>query len=108
MENIISIVINYIFAIIGIIIILGIIIRLINSLYSKEKTVKATLIDKQFFEKRIVSKSQAPHSKKEYVLTFLCDNKKKYFNVSELSYKNYKVNQRGTLKYKGHKIIDFN
>jgi len=108
MEKIIGITTNCLFAIIGIIILCGIFYKVITIFYSKEKTVKATLIDKQFYEKRIASKSQAPHSKKEYVLTFLCDNKKKHFNVSELSYRNYKVNQRGTLKYKGHKIIDFN
>ena len=41
-------------------------------------------------------------------ITFLCGNKKRYFNVSELSYRNYKVKQKGTLKYKGSQIIDFN
>ena len=108
MGNVVGNVINYIFAIIGVIIVIGIISRIVISLYAKEKTIKAVLIDKQCYDKIIYRKSQAPYTKKEYVITFLCANKKKYFNVSELSYRNYKVNQKGLLIYKGNQLIDFN
>jgi len=100
-------IINYVFLLIGIIIVMGIFSRILINSFSKEKSTNAVLVDKQYYEKRIYSKSQAPYTKKEYVLTFLCGNKKKYFNVSELSYKNYRVNQKGILKYKGNQIIDF-
>ena len=101
-------IVNFIFALIGAIIVIGIIIRVIINLFSKEKSIKAIVVDKQSYDKQIYRKSQAPFTVKEYVITFLCGNKKKYFSVSELSYRNYKVNQKGTLKYKGNQIIDFN
>ena len=100
-------IVNFIFALIGAIIVIGIIIRVIINLFSKEKSIKAIVVDKQCYDKQIYRKSQAPFMRKEYVITFLCGNKKRYFNVSELSYRNYKVNQKGTLKYKGNQIIDF-
>ena len=101
-------IVNFIFALIGAIIVIGIIIRVKINLYSKEKRIKAIVFDKQSYDKQIYRKSQASFTRKEYVITFLCGNKKKYFSVSELSYRNYKVNQKGTLKYKGNQIIDFN
>ena len=97
-------IVNFIFALIGAIIVVGVIINI----FSKEKSIKAIVVDKQSYDKQIYRKSQAPFTRKEYVITFLCGNKKKYFNVSELSFGNYKVNQKGILKYKGNQIIDFN
>jgi len=101
-------IVNLIFVLIGAIIVIGIIVKLIVNLFSKEKIIEATVIDKQSYSKQINRKNQAPFIRKEYVITFLCGNKKKYFNVSELSYRNYRVNQKGTLKYKGNQITDFN
>ena len=108
MGNIFGNVVNFIFVVIGAVIVIGIIIRVIINIFSKEKSIKAIVVDKQSYDKQIYRKSQAPFTRKEYVITFLCGNKKKYFNVSELSYRNYKVNQKGTLKYKGNQMIDFN
>ncbi len=107
MENILGNAVNFIFFIIGLVIAIGIIIKIIADYFSKEKCIKATVLDKQNYDKRIYRKNQAPLTQKEYVITFLCGNKKKYFNVSELSFDNYKVNQKGTLKYKGNRIVDF-
>ena len=107
MGNIFGNIVNLTFALVGAIIVIGIIIRVIINLITKEKSIKATVIDKQSYDKQIYTKSQAPFIRKEYVITFLCGNKKKYFNVSELSFGNYKVNQKGTLKYKGNRIVDF-
>ena len=100
-------IVNFIFVLAGAIIVVGININIIKNIFSKEKTIRATVVDKQCYDKQIYRKSQAPFMRKEYVITFLCGNKKRYFNVSELSYRNYKVNQKGTLKYKGNQIIDF-
>ena len=108
MGNIFGNIVNLTFALVGAIIVIGIIIRVIINLITKEKSIKATVIDKQSYDKQIYTKSQTPFIRKEYVITFLCGNKKRYFNVSELSFENYKVNQKGTLKYKGNQIIDFN
>ena len=100
-------IVNFIFVLAGAIIVVGISIKVIINIFSKEKSIKAIVVDKQCYDKQIYRKSQATFMRKEYVITFLCGNKKRYFNVSELSYKNYKVNQKGTLKYKGNQIIDF-
>jgi len=100
-------IVNFIFALIGVIIVVGISIKVIINIFSKEKSIKAIVIDKQSYDKQIYRKSQEPFTRKNYVVTFLCGNKKKYFNVSELSYKNYRVNQKGTLNYKGSRIVDF-
>ena len=100
-------IVNLVFALIGVIIGIGIIIRVIMNICSKEKSIKAIVVDKQSYDKQIYRKSQAPLTRKEYVITFLCGNKKKYFNVSEFSYGNYQVNQKGILKYKGNRIVDF-
>lgn len=107
MENIVGNIINYVLALIGIIIVIGIVSRTLINVFSKEKSTNAVLVDKQCYDKRIYSKGQAPYTKKEYVITFLCGDNKKHFNVSELSYKNYRVNQKGILKYKGNQIINF-
>lgn len=101
-------IVNFIFVLAGAIIVVGISINIIKNIFSKEKTIRATVVDKQCYDKQIYRKAQAPFKNKEYVITFLCENKKKCFNVSELSYENYKLNQKGILKYKGNQIIDFN
>ena len=100
-------IVNFIFVLIGVITVVGIIIRVIINIFSKEKSIMAKVVDKQSYDKQIYRKSQAPFMRKEYVITFLCGNKKKYFTVSELSYRNYRINQKGTLKYKGNQIVDF-
>ena len=100
-------IVNFIFVLIGVITVVGIIIRVIINIFSKEKSIMAKVVDKQSYDKQIYRKNQAPFMRKEYVITFLCGNKKKYFNVSELSYRNYRINQKGTLKYKGNQIVDF-
>ena len=108
MGNNLADIFNFSFALLGTIIVAGITLKVIKIIFSKEKSIKATVVDKQSYDKQIYRKSQAPFTRKEYVITFLCGNKKRYFNVSELSYRNYKFKQKGTLKYKGSQIIDFN
>jgi len=107
MRNNFGNIVNLIFALVGVIIVVGISIKIIKNIISKEKIIKAIVIDKQSYDKQIYRKNQAPFTRKEYIITFLCGNKKKCFNVSELSYKNYQFNQKGNLKYKGAQIIDF-
>ena len=107
MGNIFGNIVNIIFIIIGLVIGIGIFARIITYCFSKEKCINATVLDKQIYDKRIYRKNQAPFTQKVYVKTFLCGNKTKNFNVSELSFENYKVNQKGILKYKGNRIIDF-
>lgn len=100
-------IINFLFVLIGIAIMVGVIARICSNYFSKEKEVKATVVNKQSYDKQIYRKSQAPFTKKEYVITFQCGNKKRHFYLSESSYENYRVNQKGILRYKGNRLIDF-
>lgn len=100
-------IVNIIFVLISIVIVVGIIARLCSNYFAAEKEVKATVIKKQSYDKQIYRKSQAPFLKREYVITFQCGNKIRHFEVSELSYSNYRVNQKGILRYKGSRLIDF-
>ena len=84
--NVFGNIVNIIFSLIEIIIVVGIVIRVCKDKFSTVKEVPATVIDKQKYQKRVYRKSQAPFNKTECVITFLCDNKKLYFDVSEFSY----------------------
>lgn len=98
---------NYIFGLLGIIIITGITVRIMYNYLSKEKQENAVVMNRQSYDRTIYRKSQAPYIKKEYVITFQCKNKKRHFEVSEYSYNNYKTYQKGVLIYKGSRLIDF-
>lgn len=100
-------IVNLVFVLIGVVIIIGVIARICLNYFSKEREVKATVVNKQSYDKQVYGKSQAPFTKKEYVITFQCEDKKRQFNVSELSYRNYRINQNGILRYKGSRLIDF-
>lgn len=100
-------IVNFVFALIGIAITIGIIVRISSNYFSKEKEVKATVINKQSYDKQIYRNTQAPFTQKKYVITFQCENKKRHFDVSELSYDSYKITQKGILRYKGSRLIDF-
>ena len=79
--------------------------KMIISRYAPVKTVKATVIDK--YKPDMVSKYNGVFKQERYVVVFDTKDKKLSFDVSEFSYGNYKINQKGTLKYKGMKIISF-
>ncbi len=107
MENLFGNIVSFFFVALGIIIITGVSFRLIFNLLSKEKQEKAVVANKQHFDKQIYRKNGLPFARKEYIVTVECRNKKRHFEVSELSYKNYKVGQKGILRYKGNRLIDF-
>ena len=79
--------------------------RFLRDRVSPVKTVKATVVHKQTVETFSKYAGNAVH--KKYAVTFRTENKKLSFYVSEFSYGGYKVNETGTLKYKGSKIVDF-
>ena len=53
------------------------------------------------------SKYSGTGKHEKYVVVFSVDGKKKSFYVSQFSYNGYRVNEKGTLKYKGDKLIEF-
>ena len=69
------------------------------------KTVKAVVVDKNKVE--TFSKYSGNGKSEKYVIVFSVNGKKKSFYVSQFSYNGYRINEKGTLKYKGDKLIDF-
>ncbi len=80
--------------------------RFFSGRFGKVNTVKAKVADKfkndQF--SKIYSVAARPPV---YTVVFEAKGKKYSFRVSEFSYGGYKVGQTGTLKYRGHRLIDF-
>lgn len=79
--------------------------KLILSRFAPVKTVKAEVIDK--YKPEAVSRYQGTFKLENYVVVFKTKDKNLSFNVSEFSYNNYKIKDKGTLQYKGTKIISF-
>jgi len=69
------------------------------------QTVKAKIVDK--YKPEMVSKYPGIFKQERYIVVFETKDKKLSFTVSDFSYGNYKVGEKGTLKYKGSKLISF-
>lgn len=83
-----------------------IIYNLLKDRYSPIMSEKAQIVDKYVVDD--FSKIYGKLAKKpQYYIVFLMGNKKRSFRVSEFSYRGYKVNERGILKYKGNRLIEF-
>ena len=80
-------------------------IKTIRNKYSSEQTVKAVVVDKQIIETFSKYSGNGKHEK--YVIVFSVGGKKKSFYVSQFSYGGYMINEKGTLKYRGDKLIEF-
>lgn len=104
-ENISNIVIIVLFIGIGVLAMVSILVRLIKNRYASVKTVKAVIIDKNKVE--TFSKYSRDGKSEKYVIVFSVNGKKKSFYVSQFSYGGYRVHKKGTLKYKGDKLIEF-
>lgn len=101
MYNIINIILMMLFLVCWILIIRKIVVNR----FSTVKTVKAKVIDK--YKPDMVSKYHGTFKQERYTVVFEAEGEKLSFDVSEFSYENYKINEKGTLKYKGTKIISF-
>lgn len=83
----------------------SIIIKFVLNRRATVKTVKAKIVDK--YKPDIATKYPGVFKTESYIVVFETKSKKLSFNVSEFSYENYKINEKGILKYKGNKIIEF-
>ena len=81
-----------------------IILRIISTRISSVKSVKAEVVDK--YESTLVSNYPGTQSEK-YIVVFKSEKKKLSFNVSEFTYGDYRIGEKGTLKYKGNIMISF-
>ncbi len=104
-ENISNIVIIALFAGIGVLAMVSILVRLVKNRYAPIKSEKAIVVDKNKVE--TFSKYSGSGKREKYVIVFSVDGKKKSFYVSQFSYNGYRINEKGTLQYKGDKLIAF-
>ena len=89
----------------GLIIWVCIATRFIANRRATVKTVKAEICDKYVSER--VSRYPGTSGMKEYIVVFKTNNGKLSFCVSEYSYNSYRIKEKGTLKYKGDRLISF-
>lgn len=100
-----NIVIMALFIGIGVLAMVSILVKLAKNRYAPMKVVKAVVVDKN--KVKNFSKYSRPNMIEKYVIVFSVDGKKKSFYVSQFSYNGYKINEKGTLKYKGDRLIEF-
>ncbi len=101
MNNIINTILMLLFLLCWILIIRKIFINRCSSV----KTIKAKIVDK--YKPNVVSNYPGTFKPERFIVVFETKDDKLSFDVSEFSYKTYKINEKGTLKYKGNKIISF-
>ena len=104
-ENISNIVIVSLFMGVGALALVSVLVKAVKNRYAPIKTVKAVVVDKNKVE--TFSKYSGTGKSEKYVIVFSVEGKKKSFYVSQFSYNGYRVNEKGTLKYKGDKLIEF-
>lgn len=98
-------IVGYVFLGLSLVCIVVYITKFIQDRLSPVRTAKATVVHKQTVETFSKYSGNGTHTR--YSVTFQIGNKKRSFYVSEFSYRGYKVNESGTLKYRGSRIIDF-
>lgn len=80
-------------------------VRTLRNKFAPVKTVKAVVVGKH--KEESFSKYSGNGKTEKYVILFSADGKKLSFYVSEFSYGGYRINEAGTLKYQGDKLINF-
>lgn len=100
-EDLPSIMLGSLFVGIGLLVV----IRFFGNKLAPVKTVKAQVAGKHIQE--VFSKYSGNGKSYKYVVVFTSGEKTLSFYVSAFSYHGYKVNERGTLTYKGNRLIQF-
>ena len=104
-ENVFSIVVMVFWGILWLLVMIRLIIKAVKNKYAPVQTAKAVVIDKHIIETFSKYSGNGKHEK--YVVVFSVNGKKKSFYVSQFSHGGYRLNEKGTLQYKGDKIIAF-
>ena len=90
---------------IWILVLVRILVKAIRNKFAPIRTVPAVVLGKQTVHSFSKYTGNGRHEK--YAVIFSIEGKKKSFYVSKFSYDGYKVNGKGTLTYKGDRIIRF-
>ena len=105
MQNFGADILSYLAAMVFVICWVMIVLRFIRSRYAKVRSVKAVITDK--YKNEPVSRIQGTFKSVTYTVVFSVGTKKLAFDVSEYSFSNFRVGKKGTLTYKGDRLIDF-
>lgn len=105
MDNLASNAVGIVFVSIWILAGIFLIIKFVKNKIAPVKTVKAQVTNKH--RQEVFSKYSGAGKQYKYVIVFSAEGKILSFYVSEFSYNGYKVNERGTLTYKGNRLINF-
>lgn len=76
--------------------------KLVKNKIAPVKTVEAVVADKNKYKE-----FTRQGNRERYVVIFLVNGNKKSFFVSSFSYGGYRIGEKGKLKYKGDRLIDF-
>ena len=79
--------------------------RSLRNLLAPVRRVKAQVVGKNTVES--FSKTGPGGKRIRYVVIFEAEGKKRSFYVSEFSYRGYRKGERGTLTYKGDRLVGF-
>ncbi len=93
------------FAACWVLVIVAVVKKLIKNKYAPTRRVQARVVDKHTTD--FFSKYAANSKRVRYVVTFAAAGKRLSFYVSPWTYNGYRINDTGTLTYKGDRIIDF-
>ena len=104
-DNLANMIISSVFVGIGILASVKVFMKVVANHHAPVETVKAVVIDKQKVES--FSKYTGNGKNIKYVVLFSADGRKRSYYVSEFSYNGYRVNQKGKLKFKGDRLIEF-
>ena len=91
----------------GVVILLwvAVIVRFLRNSFGRIRTVEAVVVDKHKPEG--FSQYAGSGRKNRHVVVFEFEGKRKGFYVSEFSYDGYRLKERGTLTYRGERLLGF-
>ena len=79
--------------------------KILKNKLAPVKSVKAVVKDKQIIKSFTTYRGTGKAER--YCVVFDAQGKRLSFYVSQFSYEHYRINDTGTLKYKGDRIVDF-
>lgn len=107
MGNAFGVAVNAVFTVLAAVIAVGFLVGFIKNRNAAEKSVSATVADKQTFATEVMKKSVPPRTEYKYTVTFRTPDGVMTFEVSEDTCKGCNLSEKGTLRYKGKRFIGF-
>ena len=80
-------------------------VKLLANRFAPVEKAPAEVVHKQTVDH--FSKTSATGKRSRYVVVFSVKGKKKSFYVSEFSYGYYRLHEKGTLEYRGDRLLGF-